>query len=260
MRILVVENDHDTLEVTTFLLGEGGHTVVAARTTAEALRHSAAAPFDLLATDLNLNRAGDGLVIAGAMRALHPDCYTALITGYPDFIRSLAEIQTALDEVLIKPVSGAALTGLPRRASRSVHTGRVGKLSLGGLIQRQKRELVSAWIDMVETDPALSAVPLSRNERLDHIGELLDSLWTSAAPTEEEATAAKHGTMRRLQDYSPELVAAEISHLRRAVFAQVLQHLLEIDLSAFPRELFALNTKLDHDLLRSLHHFGLRGG
>lgn len=258
MRILVVEDDEKTLELTAAVLRSGGHSVMAAATTAEALRRIAAQPFDLLATDLNVNRPGDGLVVAGAMRALHPDCYIALVTGYPDFTRSLATIQSALDAVLVKPVSGAAITALPERAITEARSGHAAKLSLWDLIRRYKAELEAAWIKLVEADPALKSVPLSRRERLDHMGDLLDSLTTPASrTTQEEATAAKHGRTRRLQAYSPELVAAEISHLRRAIFAQVLQHLLEMDLSAFPQQLFEFNARLDYDLLESLHCFGL---
>ena len=78
-RILVAENDASLLHLTAELLGDHAQ-VDTASTAAEALRLIPLNEYDVLITDLNLDRGGEGLVLAGAMRSLHPQARNVMAT------------------------------------------------------------------------------------------------------------------------------------------------------------------------------------
>ncbi|MGH9466620.1 MAG: response regulator [Terriglobales bacterium] len=260
-RILVVEDDLDLLELTAAILGQAHH-VVCESTTAPALRRIASEHFDLLVTDLNIEGAGDGLLLAGAMRSLQPQARTVLITGFPDFTRAVAAMQATLDLMLIKPVDVDTIRNLPQHIASAPPLHPVtGNVSLWLLLERHRTDILSDWLQQVERDEDLKQVPLTPSERLDHMDLIVNDIaGGGAGPTAHElggGHAAAHGQMRHVQNYRPEWIAKEISLLRRAIFAWVLRELLSVDLSTLTPQIFELNAALDTELLRSLRSFGL---
>lgn len=255
-RVLVVEDDATLLELSREALGGSGN-VDTTRHTAEALRHITERDYGVLITDLNVEHAGDGLLLAGAMRALQPKARTILITGYPDFTGALAALQSTLDEVALKPVALSTLRAFaqldgPDR-DRKIH--RLGKLSVWELMSRERTWILDAWIQSVQADVQLAAIPLTVQERIDHMEGLISELC-AGHPGKEHAHAATHGRVRRQQYPSVELISLEIGYLRRVIFELVLHKLLEVDLSRFAHEMFELNLHIDDDLVESLRNFG----
>lgn len=258
-RILVVEDDRDSLELTSALLGQQAE-VDGASDPAQALRLIASVSYKLLVTDLDIAGGGDGLILAGAMRYLQPHARTVLITGYPDFARALEAIQASLDLTLIKPVPPAQLRNLPKSAAIAAPaSGQNAKSRMAHLLASHQSEILGTWLKLVEADQRLNTIPLNAAERLDHmLGVVVGLSRSYVASAEEQESAVQHGRSRSLQHYRPEWVTLEMSYLRRAIFASVLRNLLLLDLSRFPEDLFELDLRLDADLLDSLRAFGLK--
>ncbi len=263
LRILVAEDDRDMLELTRTILGQTDEVDIADHP-APALRLIAAREYDLLITDLNICHACDGLLLAGAMRALHPRARTVLVTGNPDFTRALHAMQSSLDLIVLKPVEIDLLRGIPRMAP--VPPGGAaprypGKATVAEVLAAHRAEIIAAWMKLVRADPVLGALPLDDAERLDHVAHLLDALaGIQPDPEDERAAAEEHGRTRRGQNYRVAWVAAEVSYLRRAAVEMVINNLLELDLGQLPFGLFDLHTRLDTDLLHALLAFGLVSG
>ncbi|MGH9412597.1 MAG: response regulator [Terriglobales bacterium] len=257
-RILVVEDDRDLLELTSAILGQEHH-IICESETAPGLRRIAAEPIDLLITDLSIESAGDGLLLAGAMRYLQPQAQTVMITGFPDFTRAVLAMQTSLDLVLLKPVGIDELRKLPGEVgSRAGHRRHeVGHTSIFSMLESKKTEILSAWLHMVEHDIDLAQVSLSSVDRLDHMEAIVTDLAHAGGLASAEHAAHEHGHERQMQNYRAEWVAKEISFLRRAIFDAVLRELLHLDLSNLANQIFVVNNALDIDLLRSLRSFGL---
>ena len=258
-RVLIAENDLALLELTAKLLRDAAEVDTAA-TLAEALRLIVEREYQFLLTDLNLRRGGEGLLLASAMRALHPQARNIMITGYPDFAGALAAIQSTLDEIHLKPLAPEMLRHLWGESGPSVPpvVAGPGLSSIWDLIGREHHRIVGSWLQQAEADPQLGAIHMTTAQRLDHMSELVDGLrFASGQPEEERTGAIKHGRERRNLGYRAEWLSIEISFLRRAISDVTLSALLELDLSRFPRDLFALNLRLDADLLESLRAFGL---
>ncbi|HWG37379.1 MAG TPA: response regulator [Terriglobales bacterium] len=256
MRILVAEDDKTLLELTGAILAQSAQ-VDCASIPAQALRLMAAETYDLLVTDLNMQGGGDGLMLSGAMRSLHPRARNVLITGYPDFARALQAMQSTLDLVIVKPVGVDQLRSLPQLAESAAAKAshETGKHNLWSLLDNRRTAILSAWLKLVQADDVIGSLSLSASERLDHIEAILHDLTRDipAPPSHAEA----HGRERRAQHYKAEWIAREVSFLRRVIFDAVVSALLELDLSRLTADLFEMNWRLDAALLTSLRTFGL---
>src|SRR5262249_3312966 len=67
------------------ILQERGFHVQVAASVAEALAAIKAHRFDVLLSDINIDREGDGFTVVEAVRKANADCVTILLTGYPAF-------------------------------------------------------------------------------------------------------------------------------------------------------------------------------
>lgn len=81
--VLVVESDPQALAAAVTLVESAGHHVVSATTFEDATRLLAAAPPDLLVTELRLGLY-NGLHLLLRSRSKHPDMPAIVMTRYPD--------------------------------------------------------------------------------------------------------------------------------------------------------------------------------
>ncbi|WP_394346664.1 response regulator [Streptomyces dangxiongensis] len=103
-RVLVVEDD-DTIgrHLETGLRGNG-YTPTWSRTGSAALAETAHTPYDVLLLDLGLPDI-DGLDVARAVRARHPDLLIVILTARTDDIDVIAGLDAGADDYLVKPFS-----------------------------------------------------------------------------------------------------------------------------------------------------------
>lgn len=108
--ILVIEDD-DTFSATLMrALKRRGHTVVAAKSVAAALRQAQADAPDRVVLDLNL--AGEsGLNLIPRLLDLNPACRIVVLTGYASITTAVDAIKLGAVQYLAKPVDVAALLG-----------------------------------------------------------------------------------------------------------------------------------------------------
>ena len=94
------EGIRETLPV---LLRQRGFDVRVAANVPEALSEMRTHDFDVLLSDLNIGKDGDGFAVIRAMRKAHPNCVTILLTGYPAFESALQAIHDEVDDYFVKP-------------------------------------------------------------------------------------------------------------------------------------------------------------
>ncbi|MES2529849.1 MAG: hybrid sensor histidine kinase/response regulator [Pseudomonadota bacterium] len=113
LRCLVVDDDLGTLEGSRALLQQWGCHVDCEDTIAGALQRLAApgAQFDVVLSDLQMGRGGDGMNVIDAARRLHPQALAVLVSGAtgPDALQRLDQHGAML---LTKPVAPARLRAL----------------------------------------------------------------------------------------------------------------------------------------------------
>jgi CheY-like chemotaxis protein len=86
IRVLLVEDEYLISEWVAESLSEQGFAVHAAANAADALRHLATAPVDVLFTDINLPGAMDGAALARRARELLPHLPVVYASGRPNVL------------------------------------------------------------------------------------------------------------------------------------------------------------------------------
>jgi CheY-like chemotaxis protein len=120
--VLVVEDNPDVAEVTCNLLSQFGYAVLRAANAADALAIMERSHADLVFSDVVMPGAMDGLALAHAIRASHPNTPVLLTSGYADLTPD-----TELEfPILRKPFHMSALEAavreaLQRRCSGSIN-------------------------------------------------------------------------------------------------------------------------------------------
>ncbi len=114
-------DDEEGIRITLpLLLQQRGFEVRVAANVAEALSEMRTHGFDVLLSDLNIGKNGDGFTVVQAMRKAHPRCLTILLTGYPGFEAALQAIHNEVDDYFVKP---ADLDCLVSTIERKLRTG-----------------------------------------------------------------------------------------------------------------------------------------
>lgn len=106
-RILVVEDDPVSLRIVSKALEHDGHTVTAHHRARDALATLAAAPFDVLVTDIMMPDE-DGFTMIQAARGLRPDIRVIVLSAIdervPHDLSAQAFDRLGVDRVLSKPI------------------------------------------------------------------------------------------------------------------------------------------------------------
>jgi PAS domain S-box-containing protein len=95
-RVLLVEDNPEVAQATGVLLDQLGYTVEHAHDAAAALEAMKARGFDLVVSDIMMPGDTDGIGLARALRAQHPDLPVLLVTGYHHLAEEAAREFTLL--------------------------------------------------------------------------------------------------------------------------------------------------------------------
>ncbi len=160
------------------ILKQKGFDVTTAASVPEALEIIGTQKFSVLLSDLNIGEPGDGFTVVSAMRRVQPEAATFILTGYPDFESALLAIRNQVDDYFTKP---ADITSLVDRMMKRLHGVRLTDRPLPvrrvtEVLRENASQICEQWLQWVDGTPELAAVPLSRQERTDHVPDVLDEL------------------------------------------------------------------------------------
>jgi ActR/RegA family two-component response regulator len=111
-RLLFVDDEANIRATLAPILTRYGFTVTVAATVAEALAYIKHETFDVLVTDLNLEKEADGLEVIRAVRLVHPHCATIVLTGFASVDTAVAGIHLGIDDYISKPANADALVAV----------------------------------------------------------------------------------------------------------------------------------------------------
>ncbi len=251
-RLLFVDDEAGIRLTLSAILKQKGFEVTVAASVPEALEIIGEQKFDVLLSDLNIGEPGDGFTVVSAMRRIQPEAATFILTGYPDFESALQAIRSQVDDYFTKPadinvlvdrmmkrLNGMKLAGPPLPLRR-----------VSDILRDNAAVICEQWLQWVLANPELAAIPLSHEQRTDHIPGVLNELIErvdreSQAVSEAAVSAAeKHGTTRCKQGYSIPQVLLEAHLLQRAITSTVQNNLLGIDLSHLIADLVEIGESL----------------
>jgi ActR/RegA family two-component response regulator len=270
-RLLFVDDEPIIRLSLAAVLGKHGFEVSTAATVTEALQKITSETFDILLSDLNIGNPGDGLTVVSAMRRTQPDAVTMILTGYPAFETALEAIRQQVDDYIVKPAHIPTLVSTienklaaPPRQRQLPPPKRVAMV-----LQEHVKRIEELWLSSVEKDEALSQVPLTREQRLDHLGGILERVIGRAQCYSGEEVAKNRGglaggnVVRHFEGSTATTVLSEFCILRRVMAQIVQENLLEVNLSYLVPDLACVNESLDEQaqaaLLTLSEQTGARG-
>jgi ActR/RegA family two-component response regulator len=263
VRLLFVDDEPSILLTLSAILANKGFDVTTAPSVPAALKLINSDKFDVLISDLNIGEPGDGFTVVSAMRRVQPEAATFILTGYPDFESALLAIRNQVDDYFIKPADvGSLVETITKRISTPKLALRDRPYKrLHNVLQDNAQDICDQWLSVVAHNPELAAIPLSDEERIDHLPsmlqELVERLKRGADETSDNATTAAqpHGEVRYQQRYSIAQLVSETRILQRTIAATVQANLLGVDVSSLVPDLVEVGESLTHLLEVSIRAY-----
>jgi len=247
-KVLFVDDDSLLRKTWSAILNNEGFLVKDASTVADGLALITSEPFDVLIADLNIGAPGDGFTVVSAMRRVHPQAVTLILTGYPAFQAALRAIHEQVDDFLTKPTDpDKVIDRIRQNLTRRKKPADVVLQRLPEIIATNRSAIVEEWYRQVENDPELKEIKMSREERIDHLPDMLDELVRPLAADVRASSldsAAKHGLRRRKQGYKPGMLLQEARILHGVVANCTQEHLLSVDVSNVLPDLVDVDDKI----------------
>jgi DNA-binding response OmpR family regulator len=271
-RLLLVDDDDSVLNGLGAVLEAYEFDVTTASNVTEALKYIAAEHFDVLLSDLHMPGAGDGLIVAGAMRHAHPAAVTLIFSAAPDMAKATAAVLRQVDQILLKPVKAGALVELIRqrlsneaplaeqRQAEEDLASQPQAIELATtVIERERSAITRAWLAKMREAESFRAVPLSVEDQSEHLPELLNEIVYRLRYPQKlglmtlfSMASLQHGARRRRQGFRSPVLVEEARVLQVTLFQAIQDNLGRMDLSQLPGTLMAIADEANAQLLQSL--------
>jgi DNA-binding response OmpR family regulator len=261
-KILLVD-DNESVRITLGAVLVASHfRVTTAASVGEALHLIDTEPFDVLLCDLHMPGAGDGFTVVSAMRHINANAVTLVFTGYPALQEAMNAILLQADEILVKPMDIATLvalirTKLQKRGERkSTNIERVASI-----LERDGDATIARWLERVNREAELTAVPLDDNQRTGHLPKLLQELVKRLRVPRNLGTkavsdfAVLHGKTRQSQGYSVPMLVEESRVLQVTIFETLQRNLNTVDFSLLLLDVMTIADEVDSQLKQTIHSF-----
>ena len=272
VRLLLVDDDDSVLSGLGVVLEAYEFEVTTASNVTEALKRIASESFDVLLTDLHMPGAGDGLIVAGAMRHAHPGAVTLILSANPDMAKASAAVLRQVDEILVKPVKAAAIVEIirqrlaeaePLAAQRQVDREQATQQRpvelVATVLERERAAITEKWLAKMKEAESLATVPLSVEKQTEHLPEALNEIiYRLQYPqplglmTLFSMASLQHGARRRRQGFRSPVLVEEARALQVALFQAIQDNVGRMDLSQLPGTLMAIADEVNAQLLQSL--------
>jgi YesN/AraC family two-component response regulator len=262
-RILFVDDEPGIRHTLPLILEQHGFQVTATASVPEALHAITTQKFDVLISDLNIGEAGDGFTVVSAMRRTQPKCVNLILTGYPAFESALQALRSHVDDYLVKPAEiGALVDSIEQKLANPVSGGLKDCVKLAPFLRDHEPEIIARALAGMKSHTRLSRVPLSDEERTDHIPVVVQETAAQLESSKPDrptdrvlAAGARHGESRRKQGYGLPMLVDDTRVLDSAIYDVVQNNLIRLDLSTLIPDLSRLNDALEAQLQEAVQAF-----
>jgi CheY-like chemotaxis protein len=260
--ILLVDDDRVLRHTLAIVLQEHGYDVTTAASVTEALKLITAGSYDVLLSDLHMPGRGDGLTVVSAMRHANPNAVTMLFSAFPEMDAAAQAILLQTDQILVKPMNIPALIeAIEQRLAIGAPPSRVIE-SVATILEASIQSTVDAWFERVENEKKLTAIAMSREQRVGHLPKILIDLvnrlrsFKSLGSHELTSVAAqRHGQLRRQQGYSAAMMVEESRMLQVSIFETLQKNLASIDFSILLNGVMTIADEVDSQLSQAMDSY-----
>ncbi|HEX6804597.1 MAG TPA: response regulator [Terriglobales bacterium] len=245
-KILFLDDEENIRLTLGMYLEEQGFSVTTAGTVPDALKLITQQTYDVLIADLNVGNPGDGFTVVSAMRRIHPEAVTFILTGYPAFETALEAIRLQVDDYITKPTDTDALVEkIQQKLSRPTQPHHIETRRLSEIISAHIVNITQEWLAALRKDPELAAIGLSDAQYTDHVPRVLEVVLRVSRGDEiskvDRRAAQEHGGERRKQGYTVPLLIRESRLLHDAIARCVQSNLLAVQISYLIVDLISIH-------------------
>ena len=254
--LLFVDDDDALRTALGAVLTHHGFLLTSVSSVREALELISTRKFDVLLSDLNIGEPGDGFTVVSAMRRVQPEACTFILTGYPDLETAIQGIRNQVDDYFSKPLhidrlvdAISNLRNGRKPAGKALPTRKVAQI-----IEELAEIICKRWLQQVMDDPELAAIPLSEEQRTDHVPEIVQELIRRLKGPQDQLSeiatdaARKHGKLRFQQGYTIPQVVLEARLLQQVLSSMIHENLFGVDLSTLVGDILEIGETLQADL------------
>jgi CheY-like chemotaxis protein len=260
--ILLVDDDEVLRHTLEIVLENHGYDVTTAASVPEALKLITAGSYDVLLSDLHMPGKGDGLTVVSAMRHANPKAVTILLTAFPEMDAAAQAILLQTDQILVKPMNIPALIeAIEQRLASGPTPSRVIQ-SVATILEYSIQSTINAWFERVGNDKKITAVSMSREQRVGHLPkvllDLVNRLRTFKPLGSRElisVAAEQHGRLRRRQGYSAAMMVEESRMLQVSIFETLQKNLASIDFSILLNAVMTIADEVDSQLSQAMDSY-----
>jgi CheY-like chemotaxis protein len=261
-KLLLVDDDEAVRYMLAAVLEKHGYEVTTAASVPEALKLITAGSYDVLLSDLHMPGRGDGLTVVSAMRHANPKAITILLSAFPEMDAAAQAILLQTDQILVKPMNIPALIeAIEQRLASGPPPSRVIE-SVATILEYSIESTIEAWYERVKRNKKLTAVSMSREQRVGHIPKILIDLvhrlrsFKSLGSSElVSAAAEEHGRFRRQQGYSAAMLVEESRMLQVSIFETLQKNLACIDFSILLNSVMTIADEVDAQLSQAMDSY-----
>jgi hypothetical protein len=132
--------------------------------------------------------------------------------------------------------------------------------SVADILERELNAVVKDWLERVEKEPDLQAIPLSFQDRTGHLPHLLHDViarlrldaGTKAAISK---AAADHGDLRRKQGYTVAMAVEESRLLQVTIFSILHKNVKNLEFSLLLPDIVTIADEVDAQLKEQMLRF-----
>jgi CheY-like chemotaxis protein len=261
-KLLLVDDDEALRYMLATALEEYGYNVTTAASVPAALKLITARSYDVLLSDLHMPGKGDGLTVVSAMRHANPRAVTILLSAFPEMDEAAHAILLQADQILVKPTNIPALIeAIEQRLATGPPPSRVIE-SVATILEYSIESTIDVWYERVKRNEKLTAVSMSREQRVGHIPKILIDLvhrlrsFKSLGSSElVSAVAVEHGRFRRQQGYSAAMLVEESRMLQVSIFETLQRNLASIDFSILLNSVMTIADEVDAQLSQAMDSY-----
>lgn len=240
-----------------------GYAVVERATIQDALLCLATEKFAALICDLHLPAAGDGFTLVNAMRHVHPEAITIIISDYPALRESVSSLVPQADEILVAPIPLDEVVRLLKNRMRDPrHRPPSFREPVATILERFAPRTITEWLDRVNRNENLASIVLSDEGRTGHLRILLQELVerlrtprTDEGKAKASFAAAAHGQARKQQGYTAAMLVEESRILQVCIFKTLRTNLNAVDLALVLTEVMTIADEVDSQLTQTMTSF-----
>lgn len=257
--LLFVDDEQSVRITLPPILKKHGFNVQVASTVAEALDKIDSSPFDVLVSDLNIHRQGDGFLVISAMRHVQPDCINFILTAYPGLDNALQAIQHQVDDYFIKPADTEVLVSrLNEKLTRQSVRAPARLKRLAAVLKENKGRVMQNILLAMKRDPKSASIHLSDAERIDHLPAILSAL-IEQLDTQGDTIGADltqlvwaHARVRRDQGYTIAMFIKDFLLIEETLFDLLQSEAMPLGTVGLAADFRRLTRNLHGVMLKSL--------